>query len=115
MGTVSQNYAFGSTEMILMNAKFMSHALFNLLYNSLRENKSPKSSKFVYTETHGTYTHCTVLKILTWSVKEIQVLDFFSFFLWGRVKHRWEGCENLSKSMLGGGGMLQTSKREHRT
>lgn len=83
---ISQSYAFGSIEMILMNAKLKNHILFNLLYNSLRENKTPKSSKFVYTETHGThgtYTHCAVPKFLTWNVKEINLLDSFSFFRWG--------------------------------
>ena len=78
---MSQNYAFSSTEMMLMNAKLMNHALFNLLYNSLRENKTPKSSKFVYTETHGTYTHCTLPKFLTWSVKRNKSFGFLFLFL----------------------------------
>lgn len=83
MGNVNQNYAFGSIEMILMNAKLMNHILFNLLYNSLRENKTPKSSKFVYTEAHGTYTHCAVPNFLIWNVKKINLLDSFSFFVEG--------------------------------
>lgn len=80
---MSQSYAFSSIEMILVNAKRKNHTLFNLLYNSLRENKTPQSSKFVYTETHGTYTHCAVPKLLTWNVKEINLLDPFPFFVGG--------------------------------
>lgn len=47
LGTVSQNYAFGNTEMILMNAKHMNHMLFNPSNNSSSGNKTPKSRKFV--------------------------------------------------------------------